>query len=830
MLNTYRIKRDFNHTQEPPPRKEPGRAGLRFVVQKHWARNLHYDFRLEHEGVLKSWAVPKGFSLDPQVKRLAVQVEDHPYAYLNFKGRIPEGHYGAGEVMLWDQGTYVPVNGSAASKPTAHQAVAAALAKGHLDFALFGQKLHGQFTLVRMHDNPKQWLLIKKHDGFAEPNAVFDEKPVPAVRAVKRELRASRTTALPALLAGLDLAGAKKSPLPAAVQPMLATLATAPFDAEHWIFEVKWDGFRSLAEIQRGRVRLFSRNHKPQTLQFPAVVAGLRKLQVDAVLDGEIVAVDPEGRVDFQALQNYLHRGEGEAIYYVFDILSVAGLDIRPLPLRKRKAVLAKILPISPVIRLSVSLEKSGKAFYRAARENDLEGIVAKNLESGYLSGGRSLDWLKIKAQQQQEAVICGFTQPRASRQHFGALILGVYQDRKLVFAGHVGTGFNESLLAILTRKLKPLITRNCPFGQVPKTNMPVTWVKPQLICQVKFLAWTQAGSLRLPVFLGLREDVKPSAVVRETPVRVKPKAPEVASLQPTRALLTNLDKVFWPGDGTTKKDVILYYDRMAKWMLPFLKNRPQSLNRQPNGISEPGFFQKNFEAQTPAWVKTAEIFSEHTGHDLRYLLCQNRDTLLFLANLGCIELNVWDSSWPHLDKPDFMVLDFDPVKPGLPHLISAVQAMKKLLDQIGLPGFVKTSGGRGLHVYVPLLPRFGYEDVREFAHLLMSIIARRHPGLLAKEREPGARRGLVYLDYPQNRYGATMAAPYSLRPRPGAPVSAPLAWKEVTPQLDPLAFNLRTMPGRVARLGDLWKDIFKQRADLGLSLPKVEKIIAGKA
>jgi bifunctional non-homologous end joining protein LigD len=498
--------------------------------------------------------------------------------------------------------------------------------------------------------------------------------------------------------------------------------------------------------------------------------------------------------------------------------------------LRKRKAILAKILPVSPTIRLSLAVEKSGRAFYRGVRENGLEGMVAKNLESTYRSGERSRDWLKIKAVKQQEAVICGFTQPRGSRGHFGALILGVYQDGELVFAGHVGTGFDERNSAALARKFKPLLTRRCPFARVPKTNMPVTWLAPRLVGEVKFAEWTADNSLRQPVFLGLREDLKPQAAVRERPEGYKPPAPESSDLASTRARLTNLDKVFWPQEGYTKKDVILYYDRLAKWLLPYLKNRPQSLNRQPNGISEPVFFQKNFEAEPPAWVKTAKIYSERNGKELRYLVCQNRDSLLYLANLGCIELNIWDSSLPHLDQPDFMVLDFDPVKPGMSHLVKAVLATKKLLDEIDLPAFVKTSGGRGLHVYVPLQPHFGYEEVREFAHLLMSIVARRHPGLLAKERDPGARQGMVYLDYPQNRYGATMAAPYALRPRPGAPVSAPLKWSEVTPKLNPLAFNLRTMPKRVEHLGDLWQDLFKLRADLNQVLPKVEKIAAEKS
>jgi len=798
-LKEYRRKRAFPGTPEPAPRRAAAGDGDRFVVQKHQASHLHYDLRLEHAGVLKSWAVPKGPSMDPRDRRLAVQVEDHPLDYMNFEGRIPEGEYGAGLVEIWDKGTYSldPESGPG----RAVRSMAASLEKGHIDFALSGKKLRGHFTLVRFKGKDKQWLLIKRKDP-------------PAVGAA-----AGSGPASPPSPERIDFSGAVKAPFPESISPMLATLVDGPFDREGWSFEVKWDGFRSIAEIRGGNVRLVSRNGKVQNARFPTVAAALGGFPVDAVFDGEIVAVDRKGRPDFQALQNSQSAGEGRILYYVFDVLYAGGYDFRVLSLKQRRAILSKLLPVSKTVRLSESIEKNGRAYFRAAQKMGLEGIMAKDLASPYRSGERTRDWLKIKTQKRQEAVICGFTEPRASRRYFGALILGAHKKSELVWIGHVGTGFTERGLRDIHEKLAPLVTKRSPFSEEPQTNEPATWVAPRLVCEVKFSEWTSDGLMRHPVFLGLREDKSPREVVVET---AEPREGLVEKPKfRTRAELSHLDKVFWPGEGYTKRDLIDYYWRMAEWILPYLKNRPQALNRHPDGIEGEGFFQKNITQTPPSWVKTVPIFSESGDKNIRYLVCQNRDTLLYEANLGCIEINAWNSSLPHLDAPDYIVLDFDPLETSFPYVIEAVLAAKEVLDEIGLPAFCKTSGATGMHVYIPLEPRFSHEQAREMANLICLVINRQHPDLTSLERSPAKRRGRIYLDYLQNRRGSTMAAPYALRPREGAPASMPLEWREVTSRLDPGKFNIRTVPERLARKGDAWRDLFKKRVDLNEALTR---------
>jgi bifunctional non-homologous end joining protein LigD len=797
-LKEYRRKRKFPKTPEPAPSRATAGDGHHFVVQKHQASHLHYDLRLEHAGVLKSWAVPKGPPIDPRDKRLAVQVEDHPLLYKDFAGRIPEGEYGAGLVEIWDKGTYSLDPGPGGGRET--RSMTASLRKGHIDFSLHGKKLQGHFTLVRFKGQDKQWLLLKRR----EPPSASAGRSRPAD---------------PPRPEDLDLSGAVRARFPAEASPMLATLVDGPFDREGWSFEVKWDGYRSLAAVRRGRVRLVSRNGKSQNARFPTVVADLSDFPVDAVFDGEIVAVDSRGRPDFQALQNSTRLEEGRIRYYVFDVLYAAGHDLRGLPLRRRRAILSKLLPVSKTVRLSESIERSGRAYFRAVQKMDLEGIMAKDLASPYRSGERTGDWLKIKTQRRQEAVICGFTRPRASRGYFGALILGAYKKGELVWIGHVGAGFSERSLREVHEKLTPLVTARPPFVREPRTNTPATWVEPRLVCDVKFSEWTSEGLMRQPVFLGLRHDKSPGEVVVE---RAEPRGTVLEKPKfRTRAELTHLDKVFWPKEGYTKYDLIDYYRRVADWILPYLKGRPQSLNRHPDGIEGESFFQKNMVQSPPPWVKTVSIHSESTDKSVRYLVCQNRDTLLYVANLGCIELNVWSSSIPHLDSPDYIVLDFDPLETSFPSVVEAVLAAKGILDELAMPAFCKTSGATGMHIFIPLAPRFSHEQARELAQLVCLVIHRRHPDLTSLERTPAKRRGRVYLDYLQNRREATVAAPYALRPREGAPVSMPLEWREVTPKLDPAEFNIRTVPERLARRGDAWQDLFKKRVDLKAALAR---------
>jgi len=818
-LQDYRRKRTFTKTPEPSPSrsrpaasKKAKAAGLAFVVHKHQASHLHYDLRLEHAGVLKSWAVPKGPSMDAHDKRLAIMVEDHPLAYKDFKGRIPEGEYGAGLVEIWDHGTYSV--GDGLDRKEQEKAIEAALDKGHLDLRFNGKKLRGLFALVhikpRYGGKDNQWLLMKRNEPAAAGGggAARRSKADPPRRAFT--------------LKDLDLEGAPRGGFPGDVEPMLATLVDEPFDREGWSFEVKWDGFRSIAEVRDGKVRLLSRNAKSQNARFAAVAEALVGLPVDAVLDGEVVAVDEKGRPDFQALQNSMRTGEGRLLYYVFDILQADGRDLRPLPLERRRAVLEKLLPASKVVRLSEAIETKGRAFFRAAEKNGLEGIMAKALSSPYLPGQRSREWLKIKTEKRQEAVIAGFTRPRASRQHFGALVLGVYKGGRLTYIGSVGTGFTERTLADLSARLGPLVSSKSPFAEAPKTNTPVTWVEPRLVGEVKFREWTTDGILRQPVFLGLRDDKGPRQVVREQ-AAAKASVFDKPKIR-TKAELSHLDKVFWPGEGYTKGDVIDYDWAMADRLLPYLKDRPQALNRHPDGIAGESFFQKNLAQDPPDWVKTVAVRSEEEKKKIRYLVCQNRDTLLYEANLGAIELNVWSSSLPHLDAPDYAVLDFDPLETSFRHVVKAVMAAKEVLDELAIPAFCKTSGATGLHVYIPLAPRFSYDQAQELAHLVLLVVNRRHPDLTSLERSPAKRKGRVYLDYLQNRKGATMAAPYSLRPREGAPVSMPLVWKDITPRLDPLDFNIHTVPRIVARGGDAWRDLFKKKLDLKAALARFER------
>jgi bifunctional non-homologous end joining protein LigD len=518
-LKEYRKKRAFARTPEPKPAQKAPAAkpskrakdpGLAFVVHKHQASHLHYDLRLEHAGVLKSWAVPKGPSTDPRDKRLAIMVEDHPFAYKDFRGRIPAGEYGAGLVEIWDHGTYEA--GEGLGRKDQEALIEAALKKGHLDFRLKGRKLKGLFTLVhirpRFGGKDNQWLLMKRGEPAPARNgpstAKADDPPGP-----------------PTSLEGLGLRGAPKGPFPGDVAPMLATLVDEPFDREGWSFEVKWDGFRSIAEVKGGQARLLSRNAKSQNARFPTVAEALSGLKVDAVLDGEVVAVDDKGRPDFQALQNSMRAGGGRILYYVFDVLQVDGRDLRPLPLMRRQEILKKVLPASKVVRLSEAIETKGRTFFEAAAKNGLEGVMAKDLASPYRPGERSREWLKIKTEKRQEAVIAGFTQPRASRQHFGALILGAYENGRLTSIGQVGTGFTETTLKELHAKLERLVRAKSPFAEAPKTNMPVTWVEPRLVAEVKFREWTSDGSMRQPVFLGLRDDKSARDVEREVPTPV---------------------------------------------------------------------------------------------------------------------------------------------------------------------------------------------------------------------------------------------------------------------------------------------------------------------
>jgi bifunctional non-homologous end joining protein LigD len=555
-LTTYRKKRTFSETPEPQGKEKTSKDSFRFVIQKHAASHLHYDFRLEMNGVLKSWAVPKGPSLNPEDKRLAMHVEDHPLSYRAFEGIIPEGNYGAGTVIVWDEGTYEPLAEDETEQKNPAKIAMHQYKKGNLKFILKGKKLKGEFALVKMQKEDKPWLLIKKNDRYAtktdvlkKDKSVLSKKTLEQVSKAKnvkkwvagKEAREQRTknkdeggkkkeerntkneklttNNLNDLLKELK---ARKGPMLKSVKPMLTTLVDKPFNKENWFFEIKWDGYRAIAYINNSEVELKSRNQISFTEKFYPVTEELKTWNIKAILDGEIIAVNEEGKGEFQKLQSWQKTGEGTIAYYVFDILWLNGYNVTSLPLSQRKELLKKIIPKNKTIFFSDHIETQGEKFFKAAVENNLEGIIAKSAESEYLQGIRSNDWLKIKTHKRQEVVIAGYTEGRSSRKFFGALILGVYENKKLKYIGHTGTGFNESLLGIVWEKLQKLKTTKCPFEEIPKTNMPATWVKPKLVGEIKFHEWTKDDIVRQAVFLGLREDKKAGEVVKEVPKKVR--------------------------------------------------------------------------------------------------------------------------------------------------------------------------------------------------------------------------------------------------------------------------------------------------------------------
>lgn len=827
-LSTYRRKRDFRRTPEPEGTPASGEGRLRFVIQKHDATRLHYDFRLESGGVLKSWAVPKGPSMTPGERRLAMQVEDHPFSYKDFEGVIPEGNYGAGPVIVWDEGTYgVP---GAESRAETERGVERGIARGRLEIDLRGRKVKGGFRLVRMKvGEGTEWLLIKRADAAAAgasgrwaEASVKTGRTLAEVASGKGRRKGARVT----------VPGARRAPMPEKARPMLATLVDVPFDRKGWFFEVKWDGFRALARLQGGGAHLISRNGLSLDERFPEIASALEGSPVDMLLDGEVVAVDPEGRPSFQRLQNHMRRREGILIYYVFDILFLGGYDLRPLPLRRRREFLARFLRVSPEVRLGEAVEDAGLAFFEAVRRKGLEGMIAKDGSSPYRSGVRATEWLKVKTHLRQEAVICGYTAPRGSRERFGALILGVNRNGRLVYAGHTGGGFTRASIDEVYRRLEPLRTGRCPLTPKPRTNMPAQWVRPELLCEVKFTEWTSDGRMRHPIFLGLREDKPAEKVVEEKPLPSREVVPGAAvagpggAARPGRVLFTNLDKVYWPREKYTKGDVVAYYERTMDLIFPYLRDRPQVLRRHPEGIEGTSFFQKDVAREAPAWARTQRIRSESTGEEVRYLVCSRPETLLYMANLGCIEIHPWHSRAGHLDRPDYCILDLDPVEIPFREVVRTASALKRILDEIGAQGFCKTSGGRGLHVYVPLKARYTTEQATGFAHALSLLAHRRLPDITSLERSPKDRRGKVYLDYLRNTRAQTVVAPYSLRARPGATVSVPLEWEEVRPGLDPRAWTLATVRDRLRERGDVWRrKVLTASTPLAKCLVRLERL-----
>jgi bifunctional non-homologous end joining protein LigD len=890
-LTQYKKKRTFNKTPEPAGGKAD-REVHRFVVQKHAASHLHYDFRLEMGGVLKSWAVPKGPSLDPRVKRLAMMVEDHPYDYKDFEGVIPEGNYGGGTVIVWDEGIYTPAENDLADKKQIDKALLHQWHTGKIKFVLQGQKLKGEFALVRASGRGKNsWLLIKLKDEYvsktdillddksaisgrtieevaASPNAVYGQpskksaRNGPAKKTAKAAAKATKKTPnqktkSPAKK-GTDptaLSSAPKTPFFTSMTPMLATLVDKPFDGPGWLYEIKWDGYRAVAFMHKGAVVFKSRNDKSFEDKFYPVFQALQQWHINAVVDGEVVALKENGISDFGTLQNWRSEADGDLIYYVFDLLWLDGRDLRGLPLHQRKDLLKGIMPESGIIRQSDTFAVEGRGFFAAAKKMGLEGIIAKRASSLYQPGERTTDWLKIKASKRQEVVIGGYTHNKDSSKPFSALLVGVYENGEFIYTGKIGTGFTDKQQREMLAQFKPLIVKKPPFAIEPDYNKPsrfnprplkatATWLKPKLVCEVSFTEMTSDGVMRHPSFEGMRVDKNAKEVTREKPestTAVVKKAEAVGQpiikphskhergtlLNPTDETqvreikghaikFTNLSKLYWPEDNVTKRDMLNYYYQMAPYILPYLENRPQSLNRFPNGIHGKSFYQKDVTGKVPDWVSTFLYHSsDEIGVDKHFLVPKSEADILVMASMGCIELNPWSSRIDKPEYPDWCIIDLDPDKNSFDQVIEAARVTKELLDSLKISSYCKTSGSTGLHIYIPLGAQYTYEQSKEFARVIVTEVHRQIPRFTSIERAVADRKGKMYLDFLQNRPKATLAAPYSLRPKPGATVSMPLHWDEVKPGLKMKDFTILNAIARVKETGDLFKPVLGKGINL---------------
>jgi bifunctional non-homologous end joining protein LigD len=826
-LTEYRQKRRFDRTPEPEPKPSDHskRAGApRYCIQRHHASHLHYDLRLEVGGVLKSWAIPKGPTLDPAEKRLAMMVEDHPLEYGDFEGVIPQGHYGAGSVMLWDRGSYELLGDASAEEQ---------IQRGDFKFHLDGEKVRGDFALVRTKRGPgNQWLLIKKKDAEARPgwNPEDHARSVLTGRTqeeIAQGIDARDRTFSPARRHLAKVPGARKAPMPTHITPMLAQIGKgSPPVSEDWIYEVKWDGVRALCFLEEGRMRLISRNQNPMDQQYPELsILPHHVAAKSAILDGEIAALDEHGVPSFERLQRRITVSDPGAIaalrrstpvvYFAFDLLYLDGYDLRGVPLIERKRLLKEILTPGGPVNFSDHFE-DGPALFNAAKERGIEGIVGKKADSLYESR-RTAGWLKYKNVLTDSFVLCGFT--AGERELFGSLVLGIYDRGKLTWAGNVGTGFDRRSMETIYSKLAPLATQECPLK--PDKNLPksgVTWTRPELVCEVKFANWTEDGRLRAPVWMGFRPDVNPEECVRNTggaggqapPARTDLLAPgpkeATLLIDGHRLKFTNLDKVFYPKDGYTKRDLLNYYDAVSPLLVPHLRDRPLSLKRYPNGIHKPFFFQKEAAESFPKWLHTQVV------DDITYVIGEDRATLLFLVNLGCIDHNPYMSRLQSLEHPDYVLIDLDPQECAFEKIVEAALLVRQQLDLAELTGYPKTTGGDGMHIYIPLEPRYSYDQVRSFAQLLSYLVIGQKPDLFTTPRTVAKRqKGRVYFDWQQIARGKTISAPYSVRPYDGAPVSTPLRWREVTPKLHPQQFTMANAMARFDRVGDLFEGVLNK-------------------
>lgn len=768
-LEKYKQKRTFSKTPEPKGGKEATGNALRFVIQKHQARRLHYDFRLELEGVLKSWAVPKGIPESSEDKRLAIHVEDHPLAYMHFSGTIPEGNYGAGTVEIWDIGTYIPINEK--EQPISPKEAIDHLHKGELKIRLKGRKVEGVYVLIHLK-NSENWFLLK--------------------HSSKLEKR---------------------------VKPMLATLHEGkPFDGKDWLFEIKWDGYRTIAYKKKDEVQVYSRNGLLLS-DYPIIVQQLKKWKEDFLLDGEIVVLDEEGRPSFQLLQQYKENPTYPLVYYVFDILQLNGKSLVEKKLIERKKQLLHLINRyhDPMIRYSDHILEKGIDFFNAVKELGLEGILAKKIDSKYVEHYRSKEWLKLKNVQTLEAIIVGYTAPSGSRSAFGALVLAEQINNALTYIGHVGTGFTEQTLRQIKDQLDAYKVDTPACKEKIKLNAPVTWINPVLICTVKYTERTKSGILRHPVFLGMRPDKQLEDVQMETDDVLK-------KIDGNDVKLTHLQKMYWPEDKITKGDLLAYYEQVAPIILPYLTDRPLSLKRMPNGIHSKGFYHKDAGENAPSFVQTAIVDSDHAAKQIDYIVCNNAATLLYVANLGSIEMNPWNSTRKKPDYPTYIVIDLDPSeKNSFDQVVEVALVAYEILEKAGIPSFPKTSGATGLHIYIPMGNKYTYEEAKEFAHILAMLIQAKLPAITTIERMVKKRGAKIYIDYLQNAIGQTLASAYSVRPVLGAQVSAPLLWKDVKKGLHPAQFSIRNMWKRIQKQGDLFQGVLQKGIDMKNAIKHLE-------
>lgn len=852
-LTDYHAKRDFQRTPEPKgdaaepttPAQTPGRL---YVIQKHDATNLHYDLRLELDGTLLSWAIPKGPSLDPAIKRLAVHVEDHPIEYGSFEGVIPKGEYGGGSVMIWDHGEWEPITDP-------HKGYK----KGDFKFRLYGEKLRGEWALVRGRKDSRDWLLLKKQDDEArpihaydvleaQPDSVASGRSIPQIAddadlvwkdggpqgeskqpLVKPPVRISR-------LDPSVLTGARKRAQPTTFKPQLATNATHAPDGERWVHEVKFDGYRILALITGGEVTLLSRNGLDWTTKFIPVAHALKRLPLtDAILDGEVCVLDRAGLTDFSMLQQALSRNDRRGfVYYLFDAPHAMGFDLTRTPLVERKAWLGRIIGATPdagpVLQYSAHIEGNGPIVVSQARGTGVEGIMSKRADAPY-EQRRSQSWLKIKFAERDEFIIVGWTDPEGSRSGFGALMLAYHDEDAggMVWCGKAGTGFNDKSLADIARTLARL-TIDTPNVTNPPTGADargVHWAEPQLVAQVEYTGWTRDGSIRHPTFLALRDDIDPATVTKpdtasgkpsaKTVVRgrgkavvVKPRSPKDATVAGVR--ITHPERVVYPEAGLTKLDVAQYYEAVAEWALPFVVKRPLSLVRCPEGLAGQHFYQRSPGEGWPRSIRAVTVGQRKAAEST--IVIDDVKGLLSLIQHGVLEIHPWACTIDRPDRPDSLTFDLDPGE-GLPwsKTIEAARIVREFLDHLGLEGLLKTTGGKGLHIVVPIERRTDWDEAKEFSRAFAQRLAKTASHLFIATATKSRRKGKVFVDYLRNAPGATSVAAYSTRARPGGPVSTPIRWDELRPALDPARFTIQTVPQRLTRLkDDPWADPPRQR------------------